>query len=335
MIHHHLFALANAAVVVMATSCTGSNTTFPEQWRTSLPQVWDHMMARSDYEVGLNISATNNWALDQIMDGQGTINLCLRWGSTSSLTQENREQLESVYEQSIQQWLRWLPSWDGFPYEDVNVNVAAWAVNDTAQIEGPTDGFDVHTGFHDTDGLPTCNPGCSRELHQDGDYSGCPGGPDRRFHQYLVLSPLWGDYNMGAAASFGVDLSLFGWETIGSQGKPWPMPVHEFGHTFGFPDFLTDNTRPTNRTICNILWLPENAPKKFVMMPGSGGFDMAPELTDMEGWMLRHLWSRVSRLRGWQSDDMIWPAPLKCSAIEARDVKFTTDADDLCVLRLN
>jgi hypothetical protein len=157
-----------------------------------------------------------------------TINLCLRWGSAGSLTQENREHLASVYEKSIQQWLRWIPGWDGFPYDKVDVKVVAWAANDTTLIEGPTDAFDVYTGFHDTDGLPTCNPGCSRELHQDGDYSGCPGGADRRFHQYLVLSPLWGDYNMGAAASYGVDLSLFGWKTIGSQGKPWPMPVHEF-----------------------------------------------------------------------------------------------------------
>jgi hypothetical protein len=71
MLHRHLFTLANTAVAVAAL-CTGNNnSTLPEQWRTSLPQVWDHMIARSDNEVGLNISATKNWALDQIMDGQG------------------------------------------------------------------------------------------------------------------------------------------------------------------------------------------------------------------------------------------------------------------------
>jgi hypothetical protein len=71
------------------------------------------------------------------------------------------------------------------------------------------------------------------------------------------------------------------------------------------------------------------------MTPGSGGLDMAQELSDMEGWMLRHLWSRVSRLRGWQSDNLSWPAPLKCSTIEARDIKSVADTDDLCYLGLN
>lgn len=76
--------------------------------------------------------------------------------------------------------------------------------------------------------------------------------------------------------------------------------------------------------------MPENAPAKFVMNPGSGGADMPEKLTDMEGYMLRHWWSRFSRLRGWQSDNVTWPSPLECdnSATEdKRDVKLTSRND--------
>lgn len=151
----------------------------------------------------------------------------MRWGSERALPQKEREHLEAVYEASFQQWLDWLPGWDNFPFGKINVNVVAWATNDSALIQGSADTFEIHTGFLDENGLPACNPGCSRELHQDGDYSACPGGEDHRFHQFLALDPRWGNYNMGAASSSGVYLSLYGWETIGSQGLSWPMPVHE------------------------------------------------------------------------------------------------------------
>lgn len=83
-----------------------------------------------------------------------------------------------------------------------------------------------------------------------------------------------------------------------------------------------------------MLWLPENAPEKLVMMPGHGGFDMAPELTEMEGWALRHLWSRFSRVRGWQHDNTTWPEAPRCGEMEVRDVSLTADGGNLCQLHL-
>jgi hypothetical protein len=52
------------------------------------------------------------------------------------------------------------------------------------------------------------------------------------------------------------------------------------------------------------------------MQPGNGGLDMPKKLTNMEGWMLRHFWSRFSRVRGWQEDDVSWPAPKHCDNLE-------------------
>lgn len=88
------------------------------------------------------------------------------------------------------------------------------------------------------------------------------------------------------------------------------------GHTFGLPDYLDPMTNKTY-SICSVFWRPENHPTKFVMQPGNGGFDMPALLTDMEGWMLRHLWSRFSRLRGWQKNNFSWPVPQHCDDLES------------------
>lgn len=64
------FLISQAAVITAAAVPAANSTTLPEKWK-NLPQVWDHIMARSDSGNGLNISSTQNWAIDQIMDGQG------------------------------------------------------------------------------------------------------------------------------------------------------------------------------------------------------------------------------------------------------------------------
>lgn len=57
------------------------------------------------------------------------------------------------------------------------------------------------------------------------------------------------------------------------------------------------------------------------MKPGDGGAHVST-ITEMEGWMIRYWWTRVSRLRGWQSDNTIYPPLPDCpdedSEIEKR-----------------
>ncbi|RSL48489.1 hypothetical protein CEP54_012924 [Fusarium duplospermum] len=299
---------AIASAVLLASVCRASpDDDIPKQWRKSVLLIWDYTYTRYLNEPAPNLATYSNWTLEQIIDGNGTINVCMQ--------------------AHFAEWLDWLPGHDNFPLLQVDINMIGWAVRDRVLLQGSIDGFDVHVGFTDDADYPTCNPGCSRAIHPDGDYSGCPGGPDRRFHQFLHLDPSFGTLNMGAASGPGVSISLSGWETIGSKDKPWPMLTHEIGHTFGFPDFLDDYNRFPNRTTCDILWMPANAPAKFVMNPGSGGADMPEKLTDMEGYMLRHWWSRFSRLRGWQSDNVTWPSPLECdkpAVEEKRDVELTS-----------
>ncbi|WYZ37711.1 hypothetical protein EsH8_II_001217 [Colletotrichum jinshuiense] len=286
------------------------NNTIPGKWRESIPRTWDYTLMRSEvWTPEATLTGYQNWALDQMMDGNGTINVCMRWNSNETVTETTRQQIETMYKKQYTNWFKWLAGWDNYPFNEFKFNVIGWAVRDRHLIQGSTDGFEVYTDFRDDEGWPTCNPGCYRHEHPDGDYSNCTEGYDQRFHQYFLINSAWGDFNMGAASGLGVDISLYGWKTIGSKLGDWSILIHEMGHTFGFPDYVTDGTK--NHSLCDILWTPPNAPDDFVMMPGDGGAHV-PQVTEFEGWMLRHWWSRFSRVRGWQNDNTTFPPLPTC-----------------------
>lgn len=157
----------------------------------------------------------------------------MRWGPNETLTQEERHHIVAVYEQNYQSWLGFLPGYDNFPYAQVKFNVTGWAVSDAALLQGSTDGFKVYTDFTDVEGLPTCNPDCSRHQHPDGDYSECDGGASNRFHQFFLLDPIgFGNMTMASATGFGFFVGYDGWENVGSKVPDWPLLLHE---TVGFP----------------------------------------------------------------------------------------------------
>lgn len=163
-----------------------------------------------------------------MFDDVRTLNICIGWGANRTLPDTERRHLEAVYKRQFDEWLQWLPSHDNFPFQDIKINVVGWAARERALLSLSLDEDEVYIGFTDDSFMqPTCNPGCSRDKHLDGDYSGCPGGRDRRFHQILVIDPSWGDANMGAASGFGVSISLWGWENVGSKQERWPMLTHE------------------------------------------------------------------------------------------------------------
>lgn len=156
-----------------------------------------------------------------------TINVCVRWGSNKTLTETTRQQIESQHTKLYNYWFRWLSGHDNFPFEEVKINYIGWAVRDRVQLQGSLDGLNVYTGYTDERGDLDCNPACSVEKHLDGDFSDCPGGRDHRYHQFLFLNPAWGEYNMGAAMGYGIEVSFHGWETVGSKMGDWPLLLHE------------------------------------------------------------------------------------------------------------
>lgn len=156
-----------------------------------------------------------------------TVNVCMRWNSDKVLDEETRNNIHAQHVQQYEQWLQWLPGWDNFPFKEVKHNVIAWAVANDSQLVGNRDGFHVYTEFKDENGAPDCDPGCSRHLHQDGDFSKCGRGAENRYQQYFLVDKAWGDYNMGAASGEGITVSEYGWDHVGSQLGNWSILVHE------------------------------------------------------------------------------------------------------------
>ncbi|TVY65019.1 hypothetical protein Focb16_v015433 [Fusarium oxysporum f. sp. cubense] len=296
-------ALLTAAMLRLATCATvdSPNEPIPSEWVDVLPMAWDNTDAMSkEMTPEYQFTKYHNWALDQIMDGNGTVNVCMRWHSNLTLDEDARNALMLQQVKQYQQWLEWLPGWDNFPFKEIDFKVVAWAVANDSQLVGHRDNFHVYTEFKDDDGLPTCDPGCSRHLHPDGDYSDCALGPDHRFHHYFMIDNRWGDRDMGAAGGEGFSLSEYGWKNVGAKLGNWPILVHETGHTFGFRDYINDNTH--NTSICSLSWLPPNVTYQLVMEPTDQGAHL-PKVTRFEGWFIRYIWSRFSRERGWQKDD--------------------------------
>lgn len=152
----------------------------------------------------------------------------MRWGPNKTLTEDERRQIVATYEANYRSWLDFLPGYDNFPYAQIKFNVTGWAVSDESLLQGSSDGFEVYTNFIDEDGLPTCNPGCSRHEHPDGDYSQCHGGAENRFHQFFLLDPIgFGNMTMAAATGFGFYVGYTGWETVGSKVSDWPLLLPE------------------------------------------------------------------------------------------------------------
>ena len=156
------------------------------------------------------------------------MNVCMRWANdTRPLDEATRDAILSQHSKQYQQWVQWLVGYDGFPFKDVQINVVGWAVANEALFQGSPHGFPVYTDFRDNDGNPTCDPGCSRLLHLEGDYSSCPLGAEYRFHHYLEINPAWGAVDMGAAGGEGLEMSEYGWDNTGSKMGDWPVLVHE------------------------------------------------------------------------------------------------------------
>ena len=151
------------------------------------------------------------------------------------MTEAQRTEIASKLAEQYQLWFEWLYGYDNFPYSKIEVNVVGWAVRDEGILEGSTDGIDVYTNT-DSEGAPECAPACGRFFHQDGDYSGCPGGEDRHYDHSLWLTD---GFEGGAGGDWGQRVGReYFMEALGSSSMH--IILHEMGHTFGLDDCKSD-----------------------------------------------------------------------------------------------
>ncbi|KAL0936823.1 cellulose-binding family II [Colletotrichum truncatum] len=241
----------------------------PSDLVAPLKEVWQHYEKTYDGSVFNN----KNWGWDQVMANNGSLNICVRWDSTATVTAAQRTKIASAYKAQYQKWFKWLYGFDGFPYSNVDVNIVAWATKDASLLQGSTDGLDVYTTYKDGDGVPACATECERAAHLDGNFSGCKSG--RHFDHSLWLTD-------GLQGGFGYDWG----QQIGREyminnldSENIHILLHEMGHTFGLDDYVD--------------WTPTGE-SKFIMLAGA-----SMEITDFDGWMYRNWWYELSKNRKW------------------------------------
>ncbi|WP_083502073.1 cellulose-binding domain-containing protein [Sphaerimonospora mesophila] len=283
---------APAAFSLNGVACTGSPgtpTPTPTPTRTPTPtpspggnawnppsnlvaplnQVWQHV--ESTYP---DLYRFRNYIWDQIMAGKGDINYCVRWDSGARVSAALRDRIHANLARQFDKWVDQLEGWNGWPYPDVNVKVVGWAVRDRAQLEWTDDSVDIYVNDI-RENAPQCAPPCGRFFHQDGDYSGCPGGVARHYDMSLWLTA---GMSGGAGGDWG--------QRIGSEyyvnaldSENIHILLHEIGHGFGLDDFYD--------------WTPTGV-CCFIMNAGS-----AAQITEFDKWMLRDWWRHLKNRYGY------------------------------------
>jgi hypothetical protein len=233
-----------------------------------LAAVWSH--EESTYN---NLYGFRNYGWDQIMAGGGAINYCVRWDTTAHVTAAQRDAVAATLQRQYQKWMDQMldngTGWNNWPYKQVPVKVVGWAVRDRSQLEWSDNSVDVYVNDI-RENAPQCGEPCGRFFHQDGNYSGCPGGASHHYDHSLWLTA---GFNGGAGGDWG--------QRIGSEyftSDNIHILLHEMGHTYGLDDFYDWDPLPG---------------QGFIMKAGS-----ATSITEFDKWMLRDFWRHLKSRYG-------------------------------------
>ena len=277
-----------ASFALNGVVCTGSVPTSPTASPTTPPSaggwnppaalaqplaaVWAHQEATYS-----NLHGFRNYGWDQLMAGRGSINYCVRWDSAARVTQAQRDAVAATLQRQYQKWMDQMlddgQGWNNWPYRQVPVKVVGWAVRDRAQLEWTDDAVDVYVNDI-AEGAPQCAPPCGRFFHQDGNYSGCPGGAAHHYDHSLWLTA---GMSGGAGGDWGQRIGAeYFMNNLAADNVH--ILLHEIGHTYGLDDFYD--------------WDPLNG-QGFLMKAGS-----ATRITDFDRWMLRDFWRHLKSRYG-------------------------------------
>jgi hypothetical protein len=237
-----------------------------------LAAVWSH-----EEQTYSDLYGFKNYGWDQLFAGGGSINYCVRWDSTAHVTAAQRDAVAAALQRQYQKWMDQMldngAGWNNWPYKQVPVKVVGWAVRDRAQLEWTDTSVDIYVNNIRED-APQCGEPCGRFFHQDGNFSGCPGGASHHYDHSLWLTA---GFSGGAGGDWG--------QRIGSEYFMSKLStdnihilLHEMGHTYGLDDFYDWDPLPG---------------QGFIMKAGS-----ATQITEFDKWMFRDFWRHLKSRYG-------------------------------------
>ncbi len=251
----------------------------PQSFKASIEWVYTNRMVKE------GTPSYKNLIFDQIYAGKGTLNYVVRWQSSKSLTLEQRNKITAMIRRQVTNWTQYLKGYDGWPYDDIAVNVVGWACADASRILDKQPGETVYTDYivddlSKTDSripekLPCAPDALSRFLHYSNPNYTYPGGLEKRFDMYL-----WGttNFNGGAGGDWGQRISDDYILSILDVNEAHIIE-HEIGHGFGFPDFYSEADRPVG-----------GFPVPTIMWAGNSS-----TITSWDCWLLRYTWSQLKK----------------------------------------
>ncbi|MGC9666022.1 cellulose-binding domain-containing protein [Planosporangium sp. 12N6] len=246
----------------------------PAKYVDPLARTWKHQE-----DTYANLYGFRNYLFDQVMAARGSINYCVRWESTATVSAALRDQIQAAVQRQFQKWVDQLNEngrgWNGWPYQRVPVKVVGWAVRDRNQLQWSDSSVDIYVNDI-REGAPQCGAPCGRFFHQDGNYAGCPGGFDHHYDMSLWLTQGMGIGGAGGDWGQRIDKDYFV-NALGADNIH--ILLHEMGHSWGLNDFYDFDPLPS---------------EGFVMKAGS-----ATQITEFDKWMLRDFWRHLKNRYGY------------------------------------
>lgn len=258
----------------------------PDSLKYSVDWVWFNRIKDPTESNALNFY---NYIFDQLLAEGGKLSYCVRWESTTKITQAQRVKFEPMLNRAIGHWITAVKGYDHFPYDTIPVKIVGWAVisKDYIDTTGLTVPVFVNGGLEANGATaPRCPDVCDRDhYHTTGPvsttYPGC-NAPN----QHVDMS-LWGTDGMngGAGGDWGQREGSSYILSILDLEEPHIIE-HEMGHGNGLPDFYTDATDCPQG---NCAYLPLT-----IMNAGASTY-----VTPWDKWELRRVWSELRAQGRW------------------------------------
>lgn len=240
----------------------------PANLVTPLNEVWSHYEATYP-----RLLTFRNYGWDQVFANGGRINYCVRWDSSAPVSAALRDQIHAALARQFKKWMDVMVGHNGWPHASVPVTVVGWAVRDRSTLQWTDSSVDIYVN-NIRENAPQCSEPCGRFFHQDGNYSGCPGGTARHYDMSLWLTAGFGG---GAGGDWGQRIaSEYMVNNVNTDNIH--ILLHEIGHSFGLDDFY--DWTPTGQCC-------------FIMKAGS-----ATQITEFDRWMFRDWWRHLKNRYG-------------------------------------